>query len=78
MQDCPLNLPTGCNPVDFAGAGRSLAAPYIVDRIAADRWQLRSPHGTNLGIHRTRKAAVTVGRALAGWRGRVVVSSRGR
>lgn len=51
---------------------------YLVTRIASDRWQLSSPFGTNLGVHRTRKAAVTVGRALAGWRGRVVVSVRGR
>ena len=49
---------------------------YSVARIASDRWQLTSPHGDNLGVHRTRRAAVTVGRALAGWRGRVVVTAK--
>ncbi len=73
MYDCPLNLPAYCTPVDLATAGRSQAAPYVVTGIASDRWQLSSPYGDNLSVHRSRKAAVTAGRLIAGWRGRVVV-----
>jgi hypothetical protein len=76
MYDCPLNLPTFCNPSDLAAAGRSQAAPYVVARIAADRWQLSSPYGDNLSVYRSRKAAVTAGRLIAGWRGRVVVTTK--
>ena len=44
---------------------------YVVKRLAGHRWELLSPFGTRLGIHKSRQAAVTVGRALAGWRGAV-------
>lgn len=76
MYDCPLNLPAFCNPADLATAGRSLAAPYVVTSIASDRWQLSSPYGDNLNVYRSRKAAVTAGRLLAGWRGHVVVTAK--
>jgi hypothetical protein len=46
---------------------------YLVTRICTGRWQITSPEGSNLGIKSTRKAAVTVAGALAGWRGSVVV-----
>lgn len=49
---------------------------YAVEKIAADRWQIMSPFGDNLGVERTRKAAVAIARMLAGWRGSVVVRSR--
>lgn len=51
---------------------------YSVVRLASDRWQLCSPYGDNMAVFKTRRSAVTHARALAGWRGRVVVSGRVR
>lgn len=45
---------------------------YLVSKIAAGRWQLTSPEGTNLGVM-SKGEALNAGRLLAGWRGRVVV-----
>lgn len=45
---------------------------YLVTRICTGRWQLSSPEGTNLGVM-SKGAAISTARALAGWRGRVVV-----
>jgi len=46
---------------------------YTVSRLDKGRWQLTSPWGSNLGVLSSRSAAVTRGRALAGWRFSVVV-----
>jgi hypothetical protein len=47
---------------------------YTVKRLAGHRWALYSPHGDKLNVLPSRQRAVTVGRLLAGWRGRVVVA----
>lgn len=44
---------------------------YTVTKIDAGRWQVTSPEGTNLGVKATRRAALTLARALAGWRFKV-------
>lgn len=46
---------------------------YLVQKLDAKRWQITSPYGDNLGVHTTRKGAVTAARLLAGWRGNVVI-----
>lgn len=54
-----------------AARPKPLGPTYTVVRLAGHRWALRTPHGDTLATYGSRQAAVTVGRALAGWRGTV-------
>jgi len=47
---------------------------YTVKRLAGHRCQLTNELGTKLGIFRSRQEAKSIGRALAGWRGKVVMA----
>jgi hypothetical protein len=65
-----------------AAVNRSNARTYLVQResyCGAIRWKLYNVDAdglrTTIGHYPTRKAAVTAGRLLAGWRGTVKVST---